>query len=379
MIDPFDLFNYLKHKGIEFFAGVPDSLLKSLCGCISQNTVIGKNHFITPNEGLAVSLATGYFLATGNIPMVYMQNSGIGNMVNPVTSLTNEEIFGIPILYFIGWRGKPGQIDEPQHKKQGQITQDLLETIGINSFLVTQNMSMNDLVDLFEHNYDSIISSNKSMALIIEKGTFSDYPFEKFKNDYQISREHAINTILKSLSERDIIVSTTGKISREVYDFREFNNQNHKQDFLTVGSMGHSSMIALGIAKHKPKHKVFCLDGDGAVIMHMGSLALIGSSSAENLVHIILNNSAYESVGGQPTIANHIDFCKVALSCGYKNAFIVDSLPDLQEILTNIKELNGPTIIDVHVSIGSRKDLSRPATPPNVNKQIFMSFLNSDQ
>lgn len=377
MINPRDLLDFLKYQGIDFFTGVPDSLLQAFCSCLLNNTVLGENHFIAPNEGLAVSLASGHFLATGNIPLVYLQNSGIGNIINPVASLTCKEIYGIPILYIIGWRGKPGQKDEPQHYKQGQITQDLLELVGIKSFVIEKNNSMSDLTRLFNDNFQEIIASKRSIALIIEKGTFSDYTVAKLENNSKIGREQAVRFILETLSDNDIVVSTTGKISREVYDYREFNNQNHYRDFLTVGSMGHASMIALGIAISKPNQNVYCLDGDGAAIMHMGSLALIGSTKARNYIHIVLNNSAYESVGGQPTIANHLNFREIARSCGYKATFTIKNFEDLDNLINNLRNITGPIFVDLHVSIGSRNDLSRPSISPFENRLNFMNFLEA--
>ncbi len=376
MIDTYEFFEFLLENEIDFFAGVPDSLLKSFSACINDHTEIGHNHFITPNEGLAVSLASGYYLSSGKVPLVYMQNSGLGNIVNPVTSLTSEKLFGIPILYVIGWRGQPGQKDEPQHVKQGEITPDLLELVGIPNFIINNNKSMNDIKQIIDTYLKNVVNHGKSIALIFEKNTLSEYSSSKYQNDYQLNREKVVHTILKMLSAHDIVVSTTGKISREVYDFREQNKNSHHQDFLTIGSMGHASMIALGIAVNQPHRMVWCLDGDGAAIMHMGSLALIGSTESKNLVHIILNNAAYESVGGQPTPTNKIDFRNLALSCGYKMAFMINSLEDLIQTIELIKISSGPFLIDIHIRIGSRKDLSRPTKKPALTKKDFMDFIN---
>ena len=360
---------------MDFFTGVPDSLLKNVCAYITDHFVTERN-VIAANEGAAVGLAAGYYLATKKIPVVYMQNSGLGNAVNPLMSLTDKEVYNIPLLLLVGWRGEPGVKDEPQHIKQGKVTLPLLEAMGIKYAI----MSQNETEFLSQLNYANFYmnETHEPLAFVIPKGTFEEY---KLQQDGEVilplKREAAIQLIASSLSKEDIIVSTTGMISRELFEYRTSAFMEHEKDFLTVGSMGHASQIALGIALEKKKCKVFCFDGDGSTLMHMGSLAIIGSLHPDNYVHVIFNNGAHDSVGGQPTVAFNIDLCKIAQACGYEAALSVSDSDSLCEALKRITYMHGPILLEVKVRKGARKDLGRPTTTPLQNKDTFMLFLNN--
>lgn len=360
---------------MDFFTGVPDSLLKNVCAYITDHFVTERN-VIAANEGAAVGLAAGYYLATKKIPVVYMQNSGLGNAVNPLMSLTDKEVYNIPLLLLVGWRGEPGVKDEPQHIKQGKVTLPLLEAMGIKYAI----MSQNETEFLSQLNYANFYmnETHEPFAFVIPKGTFEEY---KLQQDGEVilplKREAAIQLIASSLSKEDIIVSTTGMISRELFEYRTSAFMEHEKDFLTVGSMGHASQIALGIALEKKKCKVFCFDGDGSTLMHMGSLAIIGSLHPDNYVHVIFNNGAHDSVGGQPTVAFNIDLCKIAQACGYEAALSVSDSDSLCEALKRITCMHGPILLEVKVRKGARKDLGRPTTTPLQNKDTFMLFLNN--
>lgn len=360
---------------MDFFTGVPDSLLKNVCAYITDHFVTERN-VIAANEGAAVGLAAGYYLATKKIPVVYMQNSGLGNAVNPLMSLTDKEVYNIPLLLLVGWRGEPGVKDEPQHIKQGKVTLPLLEAMGIKYAI----MSQNETEFLSQLNYANFYmnETHEPFAFVIPKGTFEEY---KLQQDGEVilplKREAAIQLIASSLSKEDIIVSTTGMISRELFEYRTSAFMEHEKDFLTVGSMGHASQIALGIALEKKKCKVFCFDGDGSTLMHMGSLAIIGSLHPDNYVHVIFNNGAHDSVGGQPTVAFNIDLCKIAQACGYEVALSVSDSDSLCEALKRITYMHGPILLEVKVRKGARKDLGRPTTTPLQNKDTFMLFLNN--
>lgn len=360
---------------MDFFTGVPDSLLKNVCAYITDHFVTERN-VIAANEGAAVGLAAGYYLATKKIPVVYMQNSGLGNAVNPLMSLTDKEVYNIPLLLLVGWRGEPGVKDEPQHIKQGKVTLPLLEAMGIKYAI----MSQNETEFLSQLNYANFYmnETHEPFAFVIPKGTFEEY---KLQQDGEVilplKREAAIQLIASSLSKEDIIVSTTGMISRELFEYRTSAFMEHEKDFLTVGSMGHASQIALGIALEKKKCKVFCFDGDGSTLMHMGSLAIIGSLHPDNYVHVIFNNGAHDSVGGQPTVAFNIDLCKIAQACGYEAALSVSDSDSLCEALKRITYMHGPILLEVKVRKGARKDLERPTTTPLQNKDTFMLFLNN--
>lgn len=360
--------------GAEFYTGVPDSQLKALCNYLMATYGIDpKRHVIAANEGNCTALAAGYHLATGKVPVVYMQNSGEGNVINPVASLLNDKVYAIPVIFVIGWRGEPGVHDEPQHIYQGEVTVKLLEAMDIATFVVGKETTEEELTAKMLE-FRTILATGKDVAFVIRKGALTDAPKVEYKNDNTMSREEIIQHIVKASGE-DPIVSTTGKASRELFETRVSNDQSHKYDFLTVGSMGHSSSIALGVAINKPNQRIWCVDGDGAVLMHMGSMAVIGANKPKNLVHVVINNGAHETVGGMPTVAGSIDLVAIAEACGYPNAVCVDNFDDLDRELEAAKGRNELSLIEVKCSIGAREDLGRPTTTALENKQNFMEYL----
>ena len=368
-----NFYTLLIKNGIDFFTGIPDSLLKDFCAYITDNTK-DENNIIVANEGNAVALAAGYHLATGKIGLVYMQNSGQGNAINPLTSLVDAEVYGIPVLLLIGWRGEPGKRDEPQHVKQGKITLGLLETLGIPHEILPDNIEKASKI--LRTAIDVLKQKHMPYALIVRKGTFETCELKSTINyQFELSREDAIKLIIDYLGSQDIVVSTTGKTSRELFEYREELRQGHAKDFLTVGSMGHSSQIALAIALSKPSRKVYCLDGDGALIMHMGSLSSIGLKSPKNFKHIVLNNCAHDSVGGQPTAGFNIDIPGIAKACGYKAVYYAEKRKELENRLRLLKAAQGPALLEIKVNKGARKNLGRPTTSPKENKKEFMRFM----
>lgn len=371
MIRPQFLYETLANYGIDFYAGIPDSLLKNLCAYITDHAD-ASHHIIAANEGGAMGLAAGHFLATGQIPVVYMQNSGEGNIINPLASLTDSDVYNIPVLLIIGWRGKPGVHDEPQHVKQGKVTTGLLNVMGID-FTVLSNDEEKAAAQI-QKAVDYMQVTKQCYALVIEKDTFEPYTLQRVEeNGFILSREDAIKTVAEALDEKDVIVSTTGMISRELFEYRTAMNQGHERDFLTVGSMGHASQIALGIALEKQDRKVWCFDGDGATIMHMGSLAIIAQKAPKNYIHVVFNNGAHDSVGGQPTVGLDIDLPAIAKAVGYKSVYSVSTKEELQHQLSKLGE--APVFLEIRVKKGNRKDLGRPTTTPIENKEAFMSFL----
>ena len=372
MIQPKTFIEQLQHGGIDFFAGVPDSLLKNLCAYITDNVSREKN-IIAANEGNAVALAAGYHLATGKVGCVYMQNSGEGNIVNPLLSLVDEDVYHIPMLLIIGWRGEPSVHDEPQHKKQGKVTLSLLETMGVPYAVLDENWEQQ-----VQQAIATIQKTNGVYALIVRKGTFDEYVLlNQTISSLPLSREEAIKIVVDKLREDDIVVSTTGMISRELFEYREAKQQGHGADFLTVGSMGHASQIALGIALQKPNRRVFVFDGDGAMLMHMGGMAIIGDYCPKNLVHIVFNNGAHDSVGGQPTVGQKIDVEAIAKAVGYTDVISVDNEMALCCAMNHINSavIEGTSLINANVHKGNRKDLGRPSTTPIENKQALMENL----
>ena len=367
--------DFVKNIKRDFFVGVPDSQLRSLCDYLMEKYGIDKkHHIIAANEGNCVGLAAGYHLSTSKVPVVYMQNSGEGNVVIPVASLLNEKVYKIPMIFVIGWRGEPGVHDEPQHIFQGEITLKLLDLLDITYFVIDKDTTDEDLKSKMK-DFNKLLDDGKQVAFIIKKGALENDNKLSYSNSHMMSREEIIKHIA-SISDEDPIISTTGKASRELFEFREEKNKSHKYDFLTVGSMGHSSSIALGVALNKPKSKIWCVDGDGAVLMHMGSMALIGNNNPKNLVHIVINNEAHETVGGMPTVAKTIDLCKIAKACGYKKVFKVTNYEELDEALKTAKENNKLTFIEAKSAIGARSDLGRPTTTALENKENFMDYLS---
>ncbi len=373
MLDPKFFVTTLAKCGIDFFAGVPDSLLKNICAYIADN-IDEKHNIIAANEGAALAIAAGYHLASGKIGAVYMQNSGEGNIINPLASLTDKEVYNIPALLLIGWRGRPGVHDEPQHIKQGKITSGLLNVMGINYDILSkeEEVAAGQIAKAAKYMQES----GEVYALIIEKGTFSDYKLQKAQeNGLTLSREEAIQQVAAALGEKDVIVSTTGMISRELFEYRVQTGAGHERDFLTVGSMGHASQIALGIALNKGDRRVFCFDGDGAAIMHLGSMAIVAQNAPAGYVHVIFNNGAHDSVGGQPTVGLKIDLPAVARALGYRAAFSADSRETLAAALEEVAHTQGPLLLEIKVKKGNRPDLGRPTTTPIENKKALMEFL----
>lgn len=358
----------------DFYTGVPDSQLRALCDFLmNRYGISNEHHVIAANEGNAVGLAAGYHLATGKVPVVYMQNSGQGNVINPVASLLDDHVYGIPVIFVIGWRGEPGVHDEPQHIYQGMVTLDLLDTMNIAYMVIDGDTSKEELSSKMRE-YEDILASGRSVAFVVKKKALSYEDKVSYSNDYSMSREEVIRHIVR-VSGEDPIVSTTGKASRELFEIREANGEHHGYDFLTVGSMGHASSIAMGVAINKPDKKIWCIDGDGAMLMHMGSMAVIGSSGINNLIHIVINNGAHETVGGMNTVASKVDVVGVARACGYSDVVSVDNYDDLDRALAEAKNSGVLTLIEVKCSIGSREDLGRPTTTAKDNKVSFMDSL----
>lgn len=367
---------FVKIIGSDFYTGVPDSQLKPLCDYLMNTYGIDpKHHIIAANEGNCAALAAGYHLATGKIPVVYMQNSGEGNIINPAASLLNDKVYAIPMIFIIGWRGEPGLHDEPQHIYQGEVTIKLLETMDIQSFILGKDTTDDEAASAMEK-FRRLLASGKNVAFVIRKGALSYDEKVNYGNKNSMTREEIIRHIVKVSGENPII-STTGKASRELFEIRAENKQSHQYDFLTVGSMGHSSSIALGVALHKPEQKIWCIDGDGAVFMHMGAMAVIGANKPSNLIHVVINNGAHETVGGMPTVASSIDLVSIAKSCGYAHAVCVEDFDELDQELENAKKRNELCFIEVKCAIGARDNLGRPTTSAIENKRNFMGYLAS--
>ena len=371
MISPQDFYDALLESKVTLFAGVPDSLLKDFCAYVTDNAP-RERHVITANEGGAVALAMGHTLATGEIGLVYLQNSGLGNTVNPLTSLADPAVYGIPMLLMVGWRGRPGEHDEPQHVQMGRVTMETLAAIGVPATVVPDDLEGAKIA--LRAAIGDARERRGAHALVVKKGTFDAYKLKsKDTSPYELGREDAIEQVVASLPEGAAIVSTTGMPSRELFEIRERRGEPHATDFLTVGGMGHASQIALGVALSRPARRVVCLDGDGAVLMHMGGLSTIAQLAPKNYLHLVLNNGAHDSVGGQPTVAFEVDLCGVARACGYRQAWSVSTAAELARTLPEALSTDGPVFLEIRVKKGARKDLGRPTQSPQDLTRDFSS------
>jgi len=368
MIDPAELFDKFIDNGLDFFSGVPDSLLKDFCAYIEDNS---EKNTITANEGNAVALAAGHYLATGKPGVVYMQNSGIGNAINPLISLVDEDVYKIPILLIVGWRGEPGLKDEPQHVKQGKLTLPLIECLGIEYSIIDEFVNIDEIWDKAE----KLLDNKKPYAFIVKKGVFSSYKLKNKKPDIsEMNKEKALEIVIEQLEKDSLIVSTTGKLSRELFELREKRNETHHRDFLTVGSMGHTSQIALGAALSNPDKKVYCFDGDGSVLMHMGSLPVNASKKASNYKHIVFNNGAHDSVGGQPTVAGSVILSDIAKASGIEKSMQVKTEDELKKAVKSMVA-GDLDFLEILVKKGARSDLGRPTISPVKGKENFMESM----
>lgn len=361
----------VKKIGIHTITGVPDSTLKQFCDAVCLDHGKEWKHYVTANEGAAVGLATGGYLATGRPSLVYLQNSGLGNIINPLASIANEEVYGIPMLFVVGWRGEPGVKDEPQHVYQGKVTCELLEVMNVPYSVIDETTSETQLQEIFVK-ANRQLEKNGQYAIVVKKGTFEKECSFIWENGYKLIREEALRTILKELYHDSYIVSTTGKISRELYEQSDALYGNHDRLFMTVGGMGHASMIAFGMAQADPKRYIVCIDGDGAVMMHMGALAFLAKQSPRNLLHIVINNAAHESVGAMPTGFSGQTYSQIAKACGYPDTYLVQTGSELERALKDARSKEELSMIEVMTSLDSRADLGRPKESAEENRINFM-------
>lgn len=373
-MDAQHLLSACRDAGIDFFTGVPDSQLKGLCDTLYATLGVKEKHIVAANEGNAIGLCAGHFLSTGRPALCYMQNSGLGNAVNPLASLMDAQVYAMPCLLVIGWRGEPGVHDEPQHVKQGQVTLSQLDLLDVPYMVLDKAMSDAD----FDAAFASIrahLAANRTAAIVVKKGGLTCSAKPVYGNRHTMTREEAVGVIARLAGSRDAFVSTTGKLSRELFELREAAGQGHARDFLTVGSMGHASMIALGIAMEKPDRRIWCLDGDGAALMHLGAMAVIGQRQPRNLVHVVINNGAHETVGGMPVCEGGLDLCAMAMAAGYRSVCRANSPETLLDAVDAAMTAGELAFIEVMCAVGARDDLGRPTTTTQENRDALMGFL----
>lgn len=376
MLKPADYLRVLGDSGVTFFTGVPDSLLKEFCACLTTTMKL-QDHVIAANEGASVGLAIGHYIGTGSLPLVYLQNSGLGNIVNPLLSLVSPEVYGIPMLLMLGWRGEPGEKDEPQHVHQGRVMVKMLENIDVPVVILSNEIVEAELQTRAAAK--QAYENKGSVAIIVRKNTFAKYAAPKVEANLPMEREEAIIAAAETLEDNAAVICTTGMPSRELFEFRVRDEAGHHRDFLTVGGMGHASQIALGLAMAQPARPIYCFDGDGATLMHMGSMAITGQSSAKNLIHLVFNNGVHGSVGGQPTVGFNIDMPQIATACGYATAQRVTTVDDLKNAIYAARTTHGVHFIEVQVRPGNRADIGRPTSSPVQNKTAMMQFLNTSE
>ncbi|MGN0793643.1 MAG: phosphonopyruvate decarboxylase [Aristaeellaceae bacterium] len=368
------LLSACQDAGIDFYTGVPDSQLRGLCDTLYATFGVSGRHIVAANEGNAIALCAGHYLATGNPALCYMQNSGLGNAVNPLSSLMDAQVYAIPCLLVVGWRGEPGVKDEPQHVKQGQVTLSQLELLDVPYMVLDRTMTDADFDAAFAE-MQRHLSAGRTVAIVVRKGALSCSLKPEYRNDSTMTREEAVGVIARLAGQKDVFVSTTGKLSRELFELREAEKAGHERDFLTVGSMGHASSIALGVAMAQPTRRVWCLDGDGAALMHLGAMAVIGRRQPRNMVHVVINNGAHETVGGMPVCEGGLNLCAMAMAAGYRCVCSADSVETLLRAVENAMTANCLSFIEVRCAVGARADLGRPTTTPRENRDALMAFL----
>lgn len=373
MLEPSLAYEVFTDAGVEFWAGVPDSLLKDFCAYVAD-TVPSGHHVIAANEGGAVALAAGHYLATRRPAVVYMQNSGLGNAINPLVSLASPDVYGLPMVLVIGWRGEPGTVDEPQHVKQGKATLDMLDAAGIPHIVLSEEPETATKQILTA--VRGAVADEQPHAIVVRSGTFSPYAVSDREDDAPLSREEAVVLIADAVTDGSVVVSTTGKTSRELHEHRLAAGSNGETDFLTVGGMGHASQIALGIDLSTTGRDVWVIDGDGALLMHLGATAVIAEHATRSFKHIVLNNHAHDSVGGQPTPTDTVSISDLAIAAGYRHAATARTRDEVGHELDILANTDGPALLEIDVRAGARPDLGRPKSSPADNKRAFMAYLS---
>jgi phosphonopyruvate decarboxylase len=360
MIELKNLVELLKKEKFGPIMGVPCSVFKHFL-----NFIINKKsfeHYACSSEGESLGLAAGFAMA-GKYPIIYMQNDGYGNVINPLSSL--QLMYELPALLMISWRGEPGKKDAPQHKLMGETLLGLLEIFDIPYAVVNKGNIESEIVNAKKY----MKKKQKPYALIFKKGTIEN--FEVKKEESKLNNRYDYLEILKNcLNKYDIILGTTGFTGRELFQTVSCNSK-----FYMMGSMGCLSSMGLGLAKSYHKKTVYVLDGDGALLMKLGSLSTIGNYQPDNLIHICFDNNQYESTGGQKTTASTTNFVKLAEACNYKKAIMIDNTSHFEKIISKISLLEKPLFLHIKITSGTIENLKRPSFSPIEMKKKFMESL----
>lgn len=355
----------LQAGGITFFTGVPDSLMKPLCAWVLA--LDADRHAMQANEGTAVALAAGHALDGRGVAAVYLQNSGIGNAVNPLLSLAAPEVYGLPMVLLIGWRGAPGHRDEPQHQLQGRVLCAMLDAMEVPRYTLPDDPA--EALDLARRLPGEARRARRPVALLVPPEGIGPAVTTVPKPTLSLAgaplrREEAIEAIVARAGQEAWVVATTGKTARELYAVRKTRGEEGQRDLLVVGSMGHASTIALGHHAAAPDRVVWCLDGDGAALMHLGAMPVLAAQAPARFVHVLFNNGVHESVGGQPLPVGPDLWAGLAAASGYVRVLRADTATDLQDALDTLPDPTGPVFLEVRVAPGSRPDLPRPSETP---------------
>ena len=374
MVNLQSLFEALDRTGVKFFTGVPDSLLNDFC-LYMMNNIPDSRHVMAANEGNAISIAAGNYMATGNIPLVYMQNSGIGNATNPLLSLTHDCVYGIPLIMVIGWRGDPSINDHAQHKKQGELTPVLMKDMDIPYEILDND---DTVIEKFTWAVNKAREISSPVALIAKKAILTQKEKKQvYPESPLMNREEAVSAVIDVFGEDAVYLGTTGRATREVHEQLRMHGISEGHEWQNVGSMGHVSSVGLGLALALPDKRIVVFDGDAAVVMHMGSLATNCRYKASNLIHVVLNNGVNESVGGQQSAGQLIDLTGVAKSCGYRNVgHAIKTKEELQHVLKTLPGNDMPTFVDVYVRQGIRPDMPKLNINHKEQKEALMKYLN---
>jgi len=365
MIKVNSLINLLKKNNSNFFTGVPDSVLKELSYSLQKKNK--NNHIIATNEGAAVSLGIGHYLSTKNVPCIYMQNSGLSNALNPLISIAHEKVYSIPLILIIGWRGSPRIKDEPQHNVKGKITESILKLLNIKYTIIRSNSDLKK----FDKQIKIAKKKNTIVACLIEQGTLEKIERTNKRNDfYKLNKEFFLKTLLQIIDKNTKIIASTGYNSRELMYLRSKYNITKNKDFYMVGGMGHTASVALGYSLSSKK-KTICIDGDGSLLMHLGSIKTAGTFANKNFKYILLNNNSHDSVGGQNTYANDINFKKLSISLGFKNFYSIKDGKNLKKNIQDFLKSNTLNFLEVKVSNSKIKKLPRPTDLIKI-KKLFM-------
>lgn len=373
MVNQQSLFEALDRLGVKFFTGVPDSLLNDFCLYMTNN-IPDSRHVMAANEGNAIGIAAGSYMATGNIPLVYMQNSGIGNATNPLLSLTHNCVYGIPMILVIGWRGDPSINDHAQHKKQGELTPVLMKDMDIPYEILDND---DTVIEKFTWAVTKAKEISSPVALIAKKAILTQKEKkQQYPESILMNREEAISAVIDVFGEDAIYLGTTGRATREVHEQLKMHGIGEGHEWQNVGSMGHVSSVGLGLALACPDKKIVVFDGDAAAVMHMGALATNCRYKASNLIHIVLNNGVNESVGGQQSAGQLIDLTGVAKSCGYRNiGHAVENKEELQQVMRTLPGDDMPAFVDVHVRQGIRPDMPKLNIDHKAQKEALMKYI----